>query len=119
MNTTIFADFIVNFDPNTQRHICHHTTKSVESSPIPPRLLFHDRAAFLRHCDCHGRIRVAFADSERIVRGVAETDVEQHAAEGSAPAEAVMDDVVILTRPILYSDVADVIRAIKAARKRG
>jgi hypothetical protein len=121
MDTTIVTDFVVSFNSDTEKHVCQQTTRSLDHSPLPVRLLFPDRAAFLQHRDSYGRIRVAFADAERIVYGAIEqSDEIQHAVgESETHEECAKDDAIILTRPILYNDPLDVIRDIKARWKRG
>jgi hypothetical protein len=120
MKTTMFADLIVNFDRDTNKHICRQTTEAVNRSPLPVRLLFPDRAAFLQQRRPDGGIRVAFVDRDRTVHGILQADDINQLPEGSATDKDRNDnDMVILKRPILYGDVEDVIRAVKAGQKQG
>jgi hypothetical protein len=125
MNTTPFADFIVNFDHDADKHICQETTEAVRRSTLPVRLLFPDQPAFLRHRDRHGGgVRVAFADAERIVHGTAQTHIALlPLGVRAADEKRIAGDLVIVTDLILYSDpevaVEDMIRAIKAGLKQG
>jgi hypothetical protein len=120
MNAATFADYVVDFDPDTNKHVCHQTTQTLDCNPLPVRLLFPDRAAFVRHRDRYGRIRVVFYDCERIVRGIAGSDdLERDAVGGHATDERrVGNDVVILSRPILYCPAENAVRETVAAIKR-
>ena len=120
MNTDLFADFVVNFCCEAGKHTSQDTTVTLNHSPLAVRLLFPDRAAFVRHRDRYGCIRVVFADYERIVRGIAQADeIERDGTEGCPAGEGRgQTDTVVLSHPILYTPVEHAVSEIIAATKR-